>query len=415
MPRPPLRHPGAAPSTGRRPAPRRGVLLAGIAALALGLAACPADDEPAAPPTPAAPAPATPTPATPAPTPAATPAETPTPSPEPTPATDEPVDIDESVVAAGLEAPWDVAFTADGRTFVTERDSGRLLELDDAGAASEVQTLPIDPAGEGGLLGLTTDSDGETLYAYYTSAEDNRVVRFAPGDEPEPILTGIPKAQIHNGGRVAFGPDGMLYVTTGDAADPGLSQDPDSLAGKILRVTPDGALPDDNPDPGSPVYAAGIRNSQGLAWDAGERLIIAEFGPNVDDAVLRVEAGSDQGWGADTAAAPAGARPFPDPIDVRQPPDASWSGAGVLRDGAIPQWEGDLFVTALRGERLWRYALDEDGGVAEIEELLVGEYGRLRQPVQAPDGSLWVLTSNRDGRGSPAADDDRIIRLGPPG
>lgn len=344
----------------------------------------------------------------------------PEPDPQPEPEPDEepeadpqqPVEVTTSVVASGLEVPWDVSFTGDGRAFVTERDTGVLSELVD-GDLQQVATFPVNAAGEGGLLGVAASPDfteDETLYVYYTTADDNRIVRLRLGEEPESVLVGIPRSNVHNGGRLAFGPGGMLHATTGDAGQPALSPAPDSLAGKVLRMTPDGEAPADNPDPGSLVYASGLRNPQGLAWDADGTLFVAEFGPGVDDAVLRVTPGSDQGWNPQSAQAGAGGRDFPDPVAVQQPPDASWSGAGFLHDGAIPQWEGDLFVAALRGQRLWRFSLD----TGEVEQLLVGEFGRLRLAAAAPDGSLWVLTSNRDGRGSPAADDDRILRLGPP-
>ena len=334
------------------------------------------------------------------------------PEPEPDPQPDGPVEVTTSVIAGGLEVPWDVAFTDDGRTFVTERDTGVLSEVTDGGQASEVASFDIDPAGEGGLLGVAASPDfaeDETLFVYTTTAEDNRIVRVTLGEEPEPIVTGIPAATVHNGGRLEFGPDDLLYATTGDAGQPALSPDPGSLAGKILRLTPDGGAPEDNPTPGSPVYASGIRNSQGLAWDTDGTLYITEFGPDVDDAVLRVEPGSDQGWNARSATAGQGGRAFPEPVAVEQPPAASWSGAAFLHDGGIPQWEGDLFVAGLRGQRLWRFTV----GTGEAEQLHVEEFGRLRHVTEGPDGSLWVLTSNRDGRGSPAPDDDRILRLGP--
>lgn len=323
-------------------------------------------------------------------------------------------DVTTTVVASGLEVPWDVAFTEDGRAFVTERDRGVLSEVHEDGQRSEVASFPIDAAGEGGLLGVAASpdfTDDETLFVYTTTGEDNRILRVPLDGEPQPILTGIPRATVHNGGRLAFGPDGTLYASTGDAGDPAKAADGGSLAGKILRLTPAGSAPDDNPTPDSPVYARGIRNAQGLAWDADGMLYITEFGPGVDDAILRVDPGSDQGWNTQSAAAGAGGRDFPDPVAIKQPPEASWSGAGFLHDGAIPQWEGGLFVAALRGQRLWRFTVD----TGEAEELLVEEFGRLRHATQAPDGSLWVLTSNRDGRGNPQADDDRILRLGPPG
>jgi glucose/arabinose dehydrogenase/putative cell wall-binding protein len=319
------------------------------------------------------------------------------------------------VIATGLTAPWDVAFTPDGRAYLTERDTGRIHVREPDGSIRLVQTIPgVNNEGEGGLLGLTASpgfaQDG-LLYAYVTTATDNRVVRFRPGEPPAPVLTGIPRGSNHNGGRIAFGPDGMLYVATGDAGVQSHSQDPASLAGKILRVTPDGAVPPGNPFGASPVWAVGIRNAQGLAWDAQGRLYATEFGPNRDDEVNIITAGSNYGWPVVTGA--AGDPRFVDPIVVRQPTVASWSGAAVLTGGSIPAWEGSLFVAALRGQRLWRFSLAE-GVVTAAEELLVGEYGRLRAVAQAPDGALWVLTNNRDGRGSPVADDDRIIRIGPP-
>jgi glucose/arabinose dehydrogenase len=330
-------------------------------------------------------------------------------------AEDEPgeVEITTSDVVTGLDAPWDLVIAAEGRLLVSERDTGRLLEVDADGTTTELRTFDVDATGEGGLLGLAVDPDDDTVvYAYLTTARDNRVVRFGLDDDeaPEPIVTDIPKAGNHNGGRIAFGPDGMLHVATGDAAEPARSADPSSTAGKILRVTPDGEVPEDNPEPGSPVFSLGHRNVQGLAWDADGTLWAAELGPDVDDEINRIEPGADHGW-PEVTGAPGDAR-YVDAAFVAQPPAASWSGAVVLHDGAIPQWEGDLFVAALRGQRLWRFEL-EDGAIIDHEELLVEEFGRLRTAVVGPDGSLWVLTNNRDGRGSPIDGDDRVLRLGP--
>jgi glucose/arabinose dehydrogenase/putative cell wall-binding protein len=322
---------------------------------------------------------------------------------------------DISVVATGLQAPWDVAFTPDGRAYISERDTGRLLVREPDGSIRESQRFDVNPTGEGGLLGLAaspTFADDRLLYAYYTTDTDNRIVRFRPGEPEQPILVGIPRASNHNGGRIAFGPDGLLYAGTGDAAVPSASQDRTSLAGKVLRMTPGGHPVEGNLDAGSHIYALGFRNTQGLAWDGDGRLYATEFGPDRDDEINLVVAGGNYGWPHVTGA--AGDPRFTDPVVVRQPPEASWSGAAILRGGAVPEWEGQLFAAGLRGQRLWRFTLAADGGVTGADALLVGEFGRLRHVTQAPDGSLWVLTSNRDGRGSPAADDDRILRIGPP-
>lgn len=326
-----------------------------------------------------------------------------------------PVEVETSVLATNLEAPWGLAFLPDGNALVTERDSGRVLSVSPSGEVEEVQTLPADGTGEGGLLGIALSPDYEEdglVYAYYTTAEDNRVVRFRLGEEPEPILTGIPVNSFHNGGRIEFGPDGLLYVGTGDAGYQPYSQDVNALGGKILRINPDGSIPPDNPFPNNPVYSYGHRNVQGLAWDAEGRLYATEFGQNAYDEVNLIEPGQNYGWPNVEGEGGEG-QGYVDPISVWSTSEASPSGAEILVDGAIPQWEGDFFMAGLRGQRLWRLDLDAGGAVAGREELLAGEAGRLRHVAQAPDGSLWILTSNRDGRGSPIPDDDRILRLAP--
>jgi glucose/arabinose dehydrogenase len=319
-----------------------------------------------------------------------------------------------SVVAEGLEAPWGLAFLPDGDALVSERDSGRLLRVTPAGEVTEIQTLPAEGENEGGLLGIavspTFATDG-LVFAHYTTAADNRVVRFTLGGEPEPILTGLPSAGIHNGGRLAFGPDGFLYVGTGDAGEPGNAQDPDSLGGKILRITPGGDPAPGNPS-GTAVYSLGHRNVQGLAFDAAGSLLAGEFGQSTFDELNRIEAGANHGW-PEVEGEGGVLAGFTDPIVTWTPEEASPSGIAVLVGGAIPAWEGDVFLAALRGERLWRVDLDDSGAVVGREALLEGEYGRLRAVAQAPDGSLWVMTSNRDGRGDPAEADDRILRIGP--
>ncbi|MBD0358865.1 MAG: PQQ-dependent sugar dehydrogenase [Rubrobacter sp.] len=351
-------------------------------------------------------------------------AESETPAPEDTQAPQPggsaeagPVEVETTVVAAGLEAPWDLVFTPDGEALVSERDSSRLVSIDSSGNVEELQRLPENGTGEGGLLGIALspnyESDGY-IYAYYTTDTDNRVTRFRLGEDPEPILTGIPVLTYHNGGRIAFGPDGNLYVGTGDAGDTSNSQDLNSLGGKILRVTPDGDVPADNPFSNSPIYSYGHRNVQGLAWDEGGQLYATEFGQNRYDEVNRIQPGGNYGWPAvEGEGGFFASGEYIDPIATWATSEASPSGAAILKNGAIPQWEGSFFMAALRGQRLYRLALDPSGTVTEQEELLSGQAGRLRHVVQAPDGSLWVLTSNRDGRGTPIATDDRILRLAP--
>ncbi len=326
--------------------------------------------------------------------------------------------VEVSVLVTDLEVPWSFAFLPNGDALVTERDSGRLLRVSPSGDVREIQTLPERGSGEGGLLGVAVSPNYEQdryVYAYYTTAQDNRVVRFRLGGRPEPILTGIPVNTYHDGGRIKFGPDGMLYVTTGDAGNTANSQDRRSLGGKILRISPDGSVPQDNPFPNSPVYSYGHRNVEGLAWDAEGQLFASEFGQNAWDEANRIVAGENYGWpevegegGEDLG--------YIDPITVWPTSEASPSGAEIMVNGAIPQWEGDLFVAALRGERLWRLELNGRGEVVDREKLIDGEAGRIRDVAQAPDGSLWVSTSNLDTYGSPVSEqDDRILRLAPAG
>lgn len=329
------------------------------------------------------------------------------PTPSPTPFMSE--------VATGLEAPWDVVFTPDGRVFVTERDAGTVSEIID-GQAQVVRRIDgVVESAEGGLLGLavspTYATDGE-LYVYYTAADDNRVARFSV-DRPDPaqvILQNIPKAQIHNGGRIAFGPDGMLYVATGDTGKAELAQSRSSLAGKILRVRPDGRIPDDNPHHGSVVWSTGHRNVQGLTWDARGRLWASELGPDRDDEINHIVRGGNYGWPQTTGTTRiTGFRPA---LAVKQPSEASWSGLTFVSGETFPDWGDSLIAAGLRGQRLWRFPITSQGSLGEGEALFTEEYGRFRTARTAADGSLWLLTSNRDGRGNPTESDDRILRFG---
>lgn len=330
-----------------------------------------------------------------------------------TPTPSKSVEIQETVLVKHLTIPWGLAFLPDGQALVSER-GGRLLMVDKQGQVQEVQRIPQQGVGEGGLLGIAISPNyvnDKLVYAYYSTNKDNRVVRFQLGGQLHVIFTGIPVAGNHNGGRIAFGPDGMLYIGTGDATNRQNAQNLQYLGGKILRITPDGKIPADNPFPNSPVYSYGHRNVQGLTWNSKGQLYATEFGQDTFDEVNKILPGKNYGWpivegkGNDDR--------FMNPLITFATSDASPSGATFLKNGAIPQWEGDFFLAALRGTRIWHIRFDANGKVLAKEALLLGAYGRLRLVTQAPDGSLWILTNNRDGRGTPVADDDRIIRLGP--
>jgi glucose/arabinose dehydrogenase len=266
------------------------------------------------------------------------------------------------------------------------------------------------PQGEAGLLGVAVSPDfaeDQLLYFYVSTAEDNRVVRATLDDNdrlgaPEVVLDGIPNGFIHDGGRLAFGPDGLLYVSTGETGVGELSQDPASLAGKILRITSDGDPAPGNPDPDSPVWSLGHRNVQGLAFDDQDNLWASEFGASTYDELNLIRPGSNYGW--PEVEGRGGSSSFVNPRVVWSTDEASPSGLAYA--------EGRLWLAALRGTRLWR--IDVDGGeVGSVRDFFVGDYGRLRTVAVAPDGMLWVTTSNRDGRGDPAETDDRILVVDP--
>jgi glucose/arabinose dehydrogenase len=352
-------------------------------------------------------------------------ATTPTPQPTPPTATPTPTPTSEPergpvqpagdprVVGTGLAAPWSVARLDDGTVLISERDSGRIVQLGADGAP-----LPIgNVAGvvhdlEGGLLGITVlvDGDRRWLYAYLTTASDNRIVRMPLSSalqlgEAELVLGGIGKASIHNGGRIAFGPDGMLYATVGDAASTGLAQQLGSLNGKILRMTPTGGVPDDNPFPDSLVYSMGHRNPQGIAWDSSGQLWAAEFGQTTWDEFNRIEAGGNYGWPLVEGSGGA-SQGFVDPVVVWGTSEASPSGLTYI--------DGTFFLAALRGNRVWAIYPDGADGPSAVP-WFVRQFGRIRDVVPGPDGTLWFLSNNTDGRGDPIAGDDHLyeVRLVP--
>ncbi|WP_341999233.1 PQQ-dependent sugar dehydrogenase [Microbacterium sp. LWH7-1.2] len=314
-------------------------------------------------------------------------------------------------LASALVAPWSVVPLDGGGALISERGDGTVLELTPDGEVRAVGAIPgVVSGGESGLHGLALlQTDGAlTLFAYFGAADDNRVARMPllgePGSfalgEPEVILEGIARASTHDGGRLAFGPDGYLYVTTGDAQQRDAAQDRDSLNGKILRVTADG-----DPAPGNPwgtrVWSMGHRNVQGIAWTADGTMWASEFGQDTWDELNRIDPGGDYGW--PVVEGISGREEFTDPVAQWPTTDASPSGIAARGD--------TVFMAGLRGERLWQ--IDTDAGAMRDEPVaaFVGEHGRLRDVVALPDGSLWLLTSNTDGRGSPRPGDDLLLRV----
>ena len=322
------------------------------------------------------------------------------------------------MLARGLKAPWSIVrLGASDSTLISERDSGTVVERLPSGRLRDVGVVPeVVHAGEGGLLGLAVlpeDSAGSSrwLYAYLTTATDNRIVRMplagASGSyrlgAAAPILTGLAKAGNHDGGRIAFGPDGMLYATVGDAGQPSRAQDPRSLNGKILRMTATGAVPRDNPIADSLVYSLGHRNPQGIAWDANGQLWAAEFGQNTWDEFNRIEPGGNYGWPIVEGIGRKDGLIEP----VYQWPTSDASPSGLAFVG------GTFFLAALRGERLWAISPGSasTGTATSARPFLVGSLGRLRDVAPGPGGSLWLVTNNTDGRGSPTPGDDKLIEV----
>lgn len=317
------------------------------------------------------------------------------------------------VLASGLRVPWGLAFLPNGNALVAERPSGRIHVVYAKGGRrliGKVKGIGANP-GEGGLLGLAvspTFKKDRWVYAYFSTSSDNRVVRMRLEDgklgRQQVLLTGIPVHENHNGGRLAFSPSGLLFVTTGDATmnrSKSKAQNKRFLGGKILRMTPDGEVPDGNPFRDSYVWSYGHRNPQGIAFDKLGRLWAVRFGASKRDELNRIVKGHDYGW--PTVEGGDGKGPFHDPF-------VTWSPTSICSPSGLAIVRGRAWVGALRGQALWSVALDGPNKRKKVRHFH-GKFGRIRTVQTAPDGSLWITTSNRDGRADPIAADDRVIRV----
>ncbi|WP_242393886.1 PQQ-dependent sugar dehydrogenase [Anaeromyxobacter oryzisoli] len=334
-------------------------------------------------------------------------------------------------VATGLEVPWGLAFLPDGDVLLTERP-GRVRLLRGGKLEPEpVARVEVAEAGEGGLLGIAADprfAENRRFYIYYTASKGgrdvNRLVRYvlAPDGrsarEDRILLDDVSAARFHDGGRIRFGPDGMLYVGTGDAGEPPRAQDPRSPNGKILRLTTDGAAPADNPTPGSQVFVSGVRNVEAFDWLDPRTLVIAEHGPSGElgrsghDRVLVGTAGANFGWPDVYGCQVRPGMPAPALSWVEAAPPG---GASVYRGDAVPAWKGSVLIGTLGSRHLHRVVLGADRRVRSHEVYLAGDppegLGRVREVVQGPDGALWVTTSNCDGRGTCPPEKDMVLRI----
>ncbi|KRL05634.1 PQQ-dependent sugar dehydrogenase [Liquorilactobacillus oeni] len=313
------------------------------------------------------------------------------------------------IVADKLESPWSLVFY-DNSILVSLRDNGEIREvLKNKKTRIVGKVQDVEHIGEAGLLGMAVKKTADTpyLYVYYSTAQDNRVVRYNLNGEkgtfsisnPKVILSKIPQAANHNGGRIAFGPDGMLYVTTGDAGESSNAQNKKSLAGKILRMTPEGKAPQDNPFKDSLVYSYGHRNPQGLAWTEKGVLYATEFGQNEWDELNKIRPGSNYGWPIHEGKADT--KKFSNPLQQWQPQNASPSG--------LAYHNGILFIANLRGETLRAVATSAP---QTARTYYTDQYGRIRDVLVIPSKKeLLFITNNTDGRGDPAASDDRLFSV----
>ncbi len=333
-----------------------------------------------------------------------------------------------------LDIPWSLIFLPNKKALVSERPGTVRLIKNGRVQKKVYAKIGVAAVGEGGLMGLALHPEFPRqpyIYAMHTYEKEgmryNRVIRLKDngdtGTFDKIVIDNIPGGRFHNGGRIAFGPDGMLYITTGETFQADLAQDLSSLAGKILRVTPEGNIPADNPFKNSPVYSFGNRNPQGIAWQAGTgRLFESEHGPSgefghfANDEINVIVRGGNYGWPKVIGA--AGRKPYIDPIIVWKkttPP----SGITFYKGQLLGALRGSLFAATLKSQALIRIKFDGNGDrPTRIERWFArdyneGKYGRLRDVVEGPDGALYFLTSNRDGRGYPMPGDDRIYRIVP--
>lgn len=315
------------------------------------------------------------------------------------------------VLARNLATPWGLAFLPNGNALVGERDSGDVHLVRRGGGRRQVDSLAVfsqkSSFGESGLLGLALHpgfASNRWVYAYLSTSQDNRVVRMRYADgrlgERHLVLGGIPMSVHHNGGGLVFGPDGLLYVSTGDGEDSANAQSRRSLGGKVLRITPTGEVPAGNPF-GNRTWSMGHRNVEGIAFDRRGNLWASEFGEKETDELNRIVPGANYGWprveGTD------GAGGFRDPF-------AEWSPTSVCSPAGVTVANGRAWLGALRGQCLYSVKLFGDNAGRKRRHL-AGRFGRIRQVQAAPDGSLWITTSNRDGRGTPGSGDDQVIRI----
>jgi glucose/arabinose dehydrogenase len=372
--------------------------------------------------------------------PSPTPVATATPSAQASLAAPGPLQFKTDTVASGLQVPWSIAFLPGGDLLVTERGGNvRLIQGGQLQAQPAATLDVVSSAGsESGLLGIAPHPgfpNPADVYLYYTRSSGgqkvNRVSRFhyAGGKltDERVVIDGIPGGSCcHFGGRIGFGPDGMLYVTVGDGQQPGRAADRASVNGKVLRVKDDGSVPADNPFPGSAVWAWGLRNPEGLAWDAAGRLYVSNNGPTGEFGLLHndeidlIAGGQFYGWPVQAGTTPAGrASDYGNP-PARVPPVAesgssvTWAPSGMTFYSPSRAQQQTLLVATLSGQALRRFLIDPaQPGHATSQEVVLSGYGRLRDAETGPDGCVYVLTSNRDGRGSPQASDDRVLKLCP--